>query len=641
MSTPRVTVLMNVRNGAPWLREALDSVLAQTFCDWEIVLWDDCSTDESAAIARSYNDSRIRYFLSPVDTPLGTARNQALQHVRGAWVAFLDQDDIWLPRKLEQQMALVDADTAATVGLIYGRTAEFFPNGRARDFDALHEFTSLPEGRILSELFQKSCFIVMSSAMIRHEALLETGPVPEDFQLISDFYFFVMVSRTWETRAVQNLVCRYRRHEYSLSRAHRRCIYLEALQLLEQWDGEIATADLQMASRLWNTALAMCELGEPGSFVSGVRRLMLRGSPAYFAARPFARIWRVLRSRCGTPRWALPVPDASTVVPRHLAAQYAETSSIDLSIIVVSWNVRDLLRDCLTSVESKLRLERDRWELIVIDNDSSDDSATMVAEQFPAVSLLRNKENTGFARANNQALSHCSGRYTLLLNPDVVLLDDAIDRMLQQMEHDPETGVIGCRLLNSDRSLQRWTAGAVPSLSNVAAHFLFLHNLLPAALLPPPLFMTSEPTADAAVGWVSGACMLLRRAALRDSIFDEQFFMYGEDLRLCESLAQAGWKVIYTPGAEVVHHGGSSIDQQTPEIQLSKVRNLRTIFAQSHRRLQTRCFDVVISVSFLLRYAAFHLAAITRPGRGYEAKAKKSRHFFADAIRSLLDRVSV
>src|SRR4051812_49001662 len=97
---PPVSVIINVRNGVLFLRDAINSVLAQTFTDWELIIWDDCSTDDSAAIAKSYQDQRIHYSLSPQDTPLGQARNNAIAQTRGEWLAFLDQDDIWLPHKL-------------------------------------------------------------------------------------------------------------------------------------------------------------------------------------------------------------------------------------------------------------------------------------------------------------------------------------------------------------------------------------------------------------------------------------------------------------------------------------------------------------------------------------------------------------
>src|ERR1035438_9559466 len=154
---PSVSIIINVRNGASTLREALESVLRQTFDDWELIVWDDCSTDESAQIVAELKDHRIRYFLSPQETSLGKARSDAIRHATGAWLAFLDQDDIWLPHKLKKQMALADD----TIGLIYGRTVRFYPSGLERDYDQAHEFTLLPEGDIFKQLFTDSCFIAM------------------------------------------------------------------------------------------------------------------------------------------------------------------------------------------------------------------------------------------------------------------------------------------------------------------------------------------------------------------------------------------------------------------------------------------------------------------------------------------------
>ena len=149
-----------------------------------------------------------------------------------------------------------------------------------------------------------------------------------------------------------------------------------------------------------------------------------------------------------------------------------------------------------------MRLSRSDWELTVVDNHSRDGSVDMLRREFPEARLIVNDRNVGFAKANNQAFSVCRGRFILLLNPDVVLLDSAIDRMLEILASRPDAAVLGCRLLNADRTLQRWTAGAPPGPLNVLCHFLFLYRVLPAALLPRPLFLEREPRHDAEVGWV-------------------------------------------------------------------------------------------------------------------------------------------
>src|SRR5215472_7395336 len=137
-----VSIIMNVRNGAATLRAAVESALGQTVQDWEMIVWDDCSTDDSAKTVANFGDPRIRYFLAPQPTSLGKARNAAMQHAQGEWLAFLDQDDIWLPHKLEEQLAIA---SDPMVALIYGRTLCFQENGTEFDDDYFHEFTSLPE----------------------------------------------------------------------------------------------------------------------------------------------------------------------------------------------------------------------------------------------------------------------------------------------------------------------------------------------------------------------------------------------------------------------------------------------------------------------------------------------------------------
>jgi hypothetical protein len=174
---PLVSTIINVRNGAATLREAIESVLAQTFTEWELIIWDDRSSDASASIVAEYHGERVRYFLSPQDVSLGKARSDAIRQAKGEWIAFLDQDDIWLPGKLEKQMALADE----SVGLIYGRTIRFYPRGMERDYDQKHEYELLPEGNIFTQLFTKSCFIAMSSAVFRRSAIEAIGGIPTTF----------------------------------------------------------------------------------------------------------------------------------------------------------------------------------------------------------------------------------------------------------------------------------------------------------------------------------------------------------------------------------------------------------------------------------------------------------------------------
>jgi Glycosyl transferase family 2 len=296
---PRVSVILNVRNGAATLPEAIDSVLCQSFDDWELVVWDDRSTDRSAEIAQSSRDPRIRYYLSPEDTSLGRARSDAIGRAQGDWVAFLDQDDIWLPDKLSRQMALASDN----VGLIYGRTIRFYPNGRERDYDHAHEYALLPEGDIFTRLFTESCFIAMSSAVFRRSAIEAVGGIPDEVRIIPDYYLYVAVAQKYQVRAVQEPVCRYRMHPDSMSQVTALEMHQEALWLIDQWSASLDKPTVESCRRHHHTQIALEEMRTSSTFVRGLKRLFTQGSVGSQLARPFLFVFHVARRSLRSPYW--------------------------------------------------------------------------------------------------------------------------------------------------------------------------------------------------------------------------------------------------------------------------------------------------------------------------------------------------
>jgi GT2 family glycosyltransferase len=308
------------------------------------------------------------------------------------------------------------------------------------------------------------------------------------------------------------------------------------------------------------------------------------------------------------------------------------SDALMLSIVIVSWNVKDLLRDCLRSVGDQTRLGDDT-QVIVVDNASSDGSADMVRAEFPWVRLVENAENEGFARANNRAARLTDSRYLLLLNPDTVVIGRAIDRLCDWMERHPSAAVAGCRLLNSDGTLQRWTGGALPNLLNLAGHHWFLDRLLPAPLRARPMFRLRDTAEDERVGWVSGACLIARREALAGAVFDESYFMYAEDVVLCERVAAAGWEVWYTPGATVIHHHGRSIGQQSGAVALAPIAGPRRYFSGSHGALGTLAFDLITASGFLLRWASFGTLSLVSWRDSDRLRARANRRSFGLALQ--------
>lgn len=298
---PLVTVIVNLYNGEATLAEAIDSVVAQSFTDWELIVWDDCSTDGSAVVAKRYSDSRILYYRSETQVSLGQARRAAIGVACGDWIAFLDQDDVWLPNKLERQLAL--ARERPDAALIYGRAVRFYPDGSERDYDQAHEYVLLPEGDIFGDLFRDSCFIAMSSAMFRRSAIESIGGIPETIRIIPDYYLYLAIARRFPAAPVQQVVCRYRMHADSTSESNAAAVHSEALRLMDMWRDEVAPDTLAKCKRHHSTQIALAEMSTPASFFRGLRRLFAEGSPLSQLLRPFYFVFHLVRRNVVPPYW--------------------------------------------------------------------------------------------------------------------------------------------------------------------------------------------------------------------------------------------------------------------------------------------------------------------------------------------------
>jgi GT2 family glycosyltransferase len=252
---------------------------------------------------------------------------------------------------------------------------------------------------------------------------------------------------------------------------------------------------------------------------------------------------------------------------------------LELSIIVVTYNSRRHVRDCLESVQRTAG--GIGHEVIVVDNASQDGTPNIIRNEFPNVRLIANPENLGFAHGNNQGISQSQGRYILLLNPDTVVLPKTLATLLKEMNQSPETGLLGCRLLNADRSLQQSFGFEVNVWNEVIRKIFF--NLWENHRFPPVGWvLRSLHSRKREVDWVKGACMLSRREALLEAkLMDETFFMYLEDADLCQRIRQSGWQVRYTPEAEVIHFGGGSV-RSNPERSALEYRRSQLYYFKKH-----------------------------------------------------------
>jgi GT2 family glycosyltransferase len=237
---------------------------------------------------------------------------------------------------------------------------------------------------------------------------------------------------------------------------------------------------------------------------------------------------------------------------------------IDLSICIVSFMTRELLRDCLNSINNQPSIYS--TEIIIVDNGSSDGTLEMLKTDFPQIQLIQNSKNLGFTYPMNQALRAAQGRYLVQLNPDTLMIEDALRELFIFMQAHPEVGICGPKVLNRDGTLQKQCRRGEPRPLAVIGHFLRLGKIFPKnkSLNEYLLNYLDEDEANPVAG-VAGSCMMIRREVI-DQIgyLDEQYFAYQEDADYCRRARDAGWQVYYLPTAKIIHFGGQGGSRVQP-----------------------------------------------------------------------------
>ena len=293
----------------------------------------------------------------------------------------------------------------------------------------------------------------------------------------------------------------------------------------------------------------------------------------------------------------------------------SDTSPVpDLSVAVVSYNTRDLLRACLMSLTARQTEGEASLEIIVADNGSADGSREMVRAEFPAVTLWETGENVGFGRANNAALQNARGRYFCLLNSDAEALPGALAQTVAYLDAHPEVGLVGGQLLWPDgRPQTSW--GWDPTLAGVWEEQTFLREIRARLLPPTPPVLGAEGPKD--VEQICGAYMVLRREAWRQvGGFDPAYFMYNEDVDLNVRLRQAGWRIVFLPDVHITHHLGASsrADWQTRARMVSAYNQSRFYFftrfhgVSAGRRLRAYCL-----LGAAIRLTGWSLLSLGKP----------------------------
>jgi GT2 family glycosyltransferase len=277
-----------------------------------------------------------------------------------------------------------------------------------------------------------------------------------------------------------------------------------------------------------------------------------------------------------------------------------------LSIVIVSWNVREDLRECLQSLlrEEGSRLESGEIEIIVVDNASTDGTAEMVNLEFPQVKLLVNSQNLGYTKANNIGINHSRGKYILLLNPDTIVHQGALQALIDCAESHPEAGIIGAKLLNPDGSVQR-SARSFPDIGAGLFRNTFLGRLFPNNPFVRRYLLTDFGYDEVReVDWVSGAAMLVRRDLIeRIGGLDERFWAYCEDVDLCWRAWQAGYKVLFCPNAVITHKVGRSSDQRLVPSLIQHHKSMWLFYLKNYRHRYPLLLFPLIGLGILLRLA--------------------------------------
>lgn len=294
-----------------------------------------------------------------------------------------------------------------------------------------------------------------------------------------------------------------------------------------------------------------------------------------------------------------------------------EVSIADISIIIVSWNNKEYLEPCLESLYNG-GLES-TFDVVVIDNGSTDGSQKMLKQKFPDVMLLQNDHNVGLGRASNQGIEATHGRYVLLLNDDTLVNGPSLDSMVRFFDDSPEVGVVGGRLLNEDGSVQ----SCHNNFSTLHEEFLIATRL--GELIRPGYAAIMDDEQIRQVNWMGSACLMLRRDALDEvGLLDEEYFIYGDEADLQYRLSKAGWQAYYLPYATTIHFGGRSM-QRWPRRKMV-YRGKMLFYQKNYGPIRTNVLRIMLGALTLGKMAAWGLVAI------FPSKRERSRRELASNI---------
>jgi N-acetylglucosaminyl-diphospho-decaprenol L-rhamnosyltransferase len=334
---------------------------------------------------------------------------------------------------------------------------------------------------------------------------------------------------------------------------------------------------------------------------------------------------RTPSSICGNSNWrGWPEKKASGSDCSAETTEPLYAQPMDLSIIIVNWNSLGYLRKCIRSVYK--HVHGISIEIVVVDNASPELGVETVNEEFPAVNILKSTVNLGFAGANNLGFRQSSGDFVLFLNPDTELVDDAFATVLRTAKSLADAGIIGCKLLNSDLTIQTSCIQTFPTIPNQLLDYEFLRLRWPNSSFwnIGPLFSDSDAAASVEV--ISGACMLMKRETFeRAGFFTEDYFMYAEDLDLCYKVKALGLRNYYVGKAQVIHHGGQSSNRMNVSnwATIMKFKAVHKFCVRWHGSLYGWVFRAAMGSAAILRLG---LLMLMKPWPANESRKRMIEH---------------
>lgn len=301
---------------------------------------------------------------------------------------------------------------------------------------------------------------------------------------------------------------------------------------------------------------------------------------------------------------------------------------MDVSFIIVNYKTKELTAKAISSIYKFA--QNIKFEIILVDNNSQDKSVNYLKKKFPKIRLIENTGNFGFGKANNQGMEIANGEFLFLFNSDAYLIDDSISKIIQRAKEINNLGAISPLILNVDKSIQQ-SGGFSPSLTKVFWWMSFLDDL-PFGLVFKPYHIDHDSfyKKENELDWLTGAAMIIPKSVYNKvGGFDENIFMYGEDIELCNNIKKAGFKIVFSPAGRLIHLGQGSSKKVSKNAILGEYSGLVYFYKKNRSRFSLQILKILLKMGALLRVIVFGLLGMVRQ----QADRKELSKIYAEAFK--------